>query len=65
MVVVILAALTVFVMLCCIGSSRRASTPRPSAKPVARPSCHQIYATRIAPTHGSPWAHRVVVRGAR
>ncbi len=62
------ACVLAFVMFCLGGSRPRKPTQTPAARSVAsrvRPSRHQIYAHRAAPTHGSPWANRVVIRGRR
>jgi hypothetical protein len=62
------ACFLAFVMFCFGGSKPRKPVHVPATRSVAsRPRMprHQIHATRIVPNHGSPWAHRIVLRGRR
>jgi len=62
------ACVLAFLVFCLGGSKPRKAVQVPSARPVAsRPRMprHQVYATRVAPDHGSPWSRRVVIRRGR
>lgn len=64
MLISIGACVLALVMFCFGGSRPRKPIQIPATRSVRMPR-HQIYATRVAPNHGSPWAHRIVIRGRR
>jgi hypothetical protein len=62
------ACVLALVMFCFGGSRPRKTVQVPATRSMAshvRTSRHQIHATRVAPSHGSPWSRRVVIRGGR
>lgn len=58
------ACVLAFVMFCFGGPRPRKPIQVPATRSVQMPR-HQIHATRVAPSHGSPWSRRVVIRGRR
>ena len=62
------ACVLAFLVFCFGGSRPRKALRAPAARSSAsrpRTARHQIHATREAPSHGSPWSRRVVIRGGR
>jgi hypothetical protein len=65
MLFVLAAFVVVFAMLF-LGGSRRPAARRPAdPRASARPSRHQVYAMRIAPSQASPWSRRHAIGGGR